>query len=81
MEVATLIGDTILACCSLALLGSWTSVRFSLTVGFFQTAEDNTACNTGARLSSSATCMGSFCELPQSQWRHIPQNRWTLGGT
>ena len=66
MEVATLIGDTILACCSLALLGSWTSVRFSLTVGFFQTAEDNTACNTGARLSSSATWVVSVNSLSPS---------------
>ena len=50
-----LIGGTILSGCSLAVLCSCTLAKFSLTVGFLPTAEDNTACNTGARLASSAT--------------------------
>lgn len=65
-----LIGGTILSGCLLAVLSFCTLARFSLTVGFLPTAEDN-----------KFSPMGSFCELPQSQWRHIPQNRWTLGGT
>lgn len=49
-----LIGGTILVCCSLVVLGCWTSRSF-FTVGFFPTAEDKTAYSTGALVASSAT--------------------------
>ena len=38
-----LIGGTILSGCLLAVLSFCTLARFSLTVGFLPTAEDNTA--------------------------------------
>ena len=61
-----LIGGTILSGCLLAVLSFCTLARFSLTVGFLPTAEDNTACNTGARLASSAPWVVSVNSLSRS---------------
>ena len=61
-----LIGGTVLSVCSLAVLCSCTSARFSVTVGFLPTAEDNTACNTGAWLASSPTWVVSVNSLSPS---------------